>query len=140
VNGVLSARVHLAVPVRDALDAETQNAPHPTASVLIRHRGAQPPIATEEIQRLVAGAVPGLDPREVSVVATPVAAAARSIDHELTRFGPVTIARTSLGALRVIVAGAILLNLVLLSAIALLWSRIRKTEAALADAQVESKR
>jgi hypothetical protein len=84
----------------------------------------------------------GLDPREVSIVATPVAASARSIDHELTRFGPVTIARTSLGALRLIVAGAILLNLVLLGAIALLWSRIRKAETALADAQVasESKR
>lgn len=138
VNGVLSARVHLAVPVPDALETDSENAPHPTASVLIRHRGAEPPIAREEVQRLVAGAVAGLDPREVSVVTTPVPGDARSFDHELTRFGPVTIARTSLTATRLIVAGVVLLNLLLLSAIALLWSRIRKTEAALAEAHAEA--
>jgi type III secretion protein J len=138
VNGVLSARVHLAVPLTDALDTDAEHAPHPTASVLVRHRGAQPPIALEEIQRLVAGAVPGLEPAQVSVVTTPVPSSARSVDHELTRFGPVTIARSSLTALRTIVSAAVLLNLALLGAIALLWSRMRKAEAGIASAHAEA--
>lgn len=138
VSGVLSARVHLAVPVSDALDGDPEHTPHPTASVLIRHRGAQPPIAPEEVQRLVAGAVPGLEAAQVSVVTAPVPVNARPLDRELTRFGPVTVARSSLNVLRSIVAAAVLLNLALLGAIATLWSRNRRAEAAIAAAQAES--
>src|SRR6185436_18217123 len=67
LDGVLSARVHLGVPAHDPLALE-EKAPVATASVLIRHRGATPPIAAGEVQRLVSGAVSGLAPDQVSVV------------------------------------------------------------------------
>ena len=58
VDGVVSARVHLAAPERAR--STTPSRRKPSASVLIRHRGAAPPLATSDVQRLVAGAVPGL--------------------------------------------------------------------------------
>ena len=56
VDGVLSARVHLNLPLRDALRDGAP--PRSTASVLVEHRGATPPLALESIQRLVAGGAP----------------------------------------------------------------------------------
>src|SRR5690606_41695569 len=47
VAGVLSARVHLSVPDRDPLDAEAASLP--TASVLVRHSGATPPLARDDV-------------------------------------------------------------------------------------------
>jgi type III secretion protein J len=67
IDGVLSARVHLAVPVQDAL-ALDDSPPPPTASVLLRHRGATPPVSVQGVQQLVARAVPALSPEMVSVV------------------------------------------------------------------------
>jgi type III secretion protein J len=58
VDGVVSARVHLAAPEHSPLDEAEPS--KPSASVLIRHRGASPPLAVSDVQRLVAGAVPGL--------------------------------------------------------------------------------
>src|SRR4051812_7498696 len=71
LDGVVSVRVHLAIPVQDALSPEETPVPA-SASVLLRHRGSSPPIAINDIQRLVAGAVPGLTASQVSVIAAPV--------------------------------------------------------------------
>jgi type III secretory pathway lipoprotein EscJ len=105
--------------------------------VLIRHRGAAPPLAASEVQRLVAGAVPGLRAEQVSVVLTPVAGAARPPDRELSRFGPLTVTRASVTPLRAIVAVAVLLNAILLGAVLALLARVRRTEHALAEQQGE---
>jgi type III secretion protein J len=134
VEGVLSARVHLAIPPKDAL-TNGDHAPEPTASVLLRHRGTQLPIAAVDVQRLVAGAVPGLSPEHVSVVATTSPAPPRGHERNLTRFGPVTVTRSSILALRLVVAGALLLNLILIGCVLLLWSRVKKTQLALADSR-----
>ncbi|HEY6557408.1 MAG TPA: hypothetical protein VI072_09045 [Polyangiaceae bacterium] len=130
IDGVISARVHLAVPEADALDLE-EKPREPSASVLLRHRGVNPPLAITDIQRLVAGAVPGLLPAQVNVVATPTPARARPADRELARVGPVTVTRSSLLPLKLLVAGAALLNVVSLGLVALLWTRLRKTQLAL---------
>jgi type III secretion protein J len=132
LDGVISARVHLAVPPRDPLELgeEPELA---SASVLIRHRGATPPLAASEIQRLVAGAVPGLQSEQVSVVMTPVAAAARPPDRELSRFGPLTVTRASMTPLRAIVAVGVVLNALLLGAVLALFARMRRAEHALAE-------
>jgi type III secretion protein J len=130
VEGVVSARVHLASPERSPLDAEP--APQkPSASVLLRHRGAAPPLAISEIQRLVAGAVPGLEPGAVSVVASPAPPSARPADKELRRVGPITVTRASLSPLRAMAIGTVLLNLALLVAVLLLWTKVRRGEQAL---------
>lgn len=136
VDGVVSARVHLAAPERSPLD--TDAAPSkPSASVLLRHRGANPPLASTEIQRLVAGAVPGLQPADVSVVSSPASSSLRPADKELRRVGPITVTRASLSPLRAVAAGAVALNMALLVAVLLLWSKVRRTEHALGQARSE---
>ncbi len=70
VEGVLAARVHLALP-RDGARAAGDGAPPVSASVLIMFRGdgaATPPIAQADVQRLVAHACPGLEVERVAVV------------------------------------------------------------------------
>ncbi len=132
LDGVVSVRVHLAIPVQDALAPDEAPTP-PSASVLLRHRGAAPPIASTDIQRLVAGAVPGLSPAQVSVVALPVPAAVRPAERELSRFGPVTVTRGSVFPLRGIVGSALLLNFGLLGALLWVWARARRAESSLAE-------
>jgi type III secretion protein J len=136
VDGVVSARVHLAVPPKDPLSYD-EKAPGASASVLVRHRGAAPPITLAEIQRLVAGAVPGLDPSEVSVVMTPAPPRARLAERELARFGPLTLTRTSMTPLRIALGVVLLVNAILLGCLLALWSRLRKLEAELANATRE---
>ena len=134
LDGVLSARVHLAVPPPDPLNSDKK--PRlPTASVLIRHRGATPPIGASDVQRLVAGAVPGLEQNHVVVVATPVPAPARPPERELARFGPITVTRSSMLSLRLIVGAAVLLNVILIGLVLTLWSRVRRTQGALSEAR-----
>jgi type III secretion protein J len=133
VDGVVSARVHLAAPEHSPLD--TEQPAKPSASVLLRHRGSSPPLAASEIQKLVAGAVPGLEASGVSVVATPAPASARPADKELRRVGPITVTRASLSPLRAVAGGAVVLNLLLLGAVLLLWSKVRRTEEALGQAR-----
>ena len=136
VDGVVSARVHLAVPPRDPLSLD-EKAPHASASVLVRHRGAAPPIALAEIQRLVAGAVPGLEPSGVSVVMAPAPPRSRLAERELARFGPLTVTRASMTPLRIALGVVLLVNAVLLGCIIAMWSRLRRLETELADATRE---
>jgi len=136
LDGVVSVRVHLALPVADSLSPEVLP-PQASASVLLRHRGSAPPIAISDIQRLVAGAAPGLTPAQVSVVASPVPDPHRPAERELSRFGPVTVTRGSVFPLRTIVGGAVLLNLALLTALALLWARVRRAESNLTEQRTE---
>jgi len=136
LDGVLSARVHLGVPAHDPL-ALDEKAPLATASVLIRHRGATPPVAVGEVQRLVAGAVPGLSPDQVSVVMLSSPAHARPAEQQLARLGPLTVTRASLVALRAVIGVAILLNAALLACVIGLWARLRKAEQHLHEARSE---
>ncbi|HEY6081305.1 MAG TPA: hypothetical protein VIW29_20965 [Polyangiaceae bacterium] len=136
VDGVVSARVHLASPEHSPLEPE-QTPDKPSASVLLRHRGAAPPLAISEIQRLVAGAVPGLEPAAVSVVASLAPPSSRPADKELRRVGPITVTRASLPPLRAVAVGAVLLNLALLGAVLLLWTKVRRAEQALGQARAQ---
>ena len=136
LDGVVSVRVHLAIPVQDSLSPDAPAVPA-SASVLLRHRGSAPPIAINDIQRLVAVAVPGLVAAQVSVVASPVPLPTRPAGHELSRFGPVTVTRASVFPLRTIVGGALLLNLGLLGALFLVWTRARRAESNLVEQRAE---
>jgi type III secretion protein J len=131
IDGVVSARVHLAVPPRDPL-ALGEKAPPATASVLIRHQGPTPPLAAFDVQRLVAGAVPGLQAENVSIVMTVAPAPGRAAARELSRLGPLTVTRSSMSPLRGMIVVAVLSNVVLLGCLLLLWARVRRTESALA--------
>jgi hypothetical protein len=67
------------------------------------------------------------------VVALPVPVLVRPTEHELSRFGPVTVTRGSVFPLRSIVGSALLLNLGLLAALLWVWARARRAESSLAE-------
>ncbi len=138
LEGVVSARVHLAVPERDAL-ALGEGEMRSTASVLVRHRGATPPLATSDVQRLIAGAVPGLAPEQVSVVMAPATLQSRPPERNLAQFGPITVVRSSVGPVRWMVGVILVVNAALIGCLLLLWSRLRRTELQLAEAKAAEK-
>lgn len=123
VDGVLSARVHLAAPRTDPLagDGEPSEA---TASVLIRHRGTHSPLSDADVQRLVSGAVPGLAPARVAVIHVAVPGVAGPTD--LVRLGPVSTTRASARKVRAAIAFVALLNVALVACLITLWLRVRK--------------
>lgn len=67
VDGVVDARVHVVLPENSPLVDKSQWSPT-TASVLIKHRGAKPPLEEAQVKTLVAKSVEGLSPEQVAVV------------------------------------------------------------------------
>jgi type III secretion protein J len=125
VDGVISARVHLAVPTLDPLDPAAP-AQVPTASVLLKHSGASTPISPQEVSRLVAGAVQGLAPEQVTVLLKSVAEPVERTGTELVRLGPLTTTRSSLPYLRWMIACVAALNVSMVALLFALWMRARR--------------
>src|SRR6478752_7733159 len=65
IDRVQFARVHLVLPERALFSRET---PEPSASIVVRVRGALEPSQVRAIRHLVASAVNGLKPARVSIV------------------------------------------------------------------------
>lgn len=130
ISGVLSARVHLAVPERSAFDLPNKNQQAASASVLIRHRGATPPLAVEDVQRLVSGAVSGLRPEAVAVVMHPVVLAPMDKEQAMSRIGPLSVSRSSMRPLKLLLLGIAALNVALLAAVLFLWGKLRSVRTA----------
>ena len=65
IDRVQAARVHLVLPERPLFSRET---PEPSASIVVRVRGALEPQQVRAIRHLVASAVNGLKPQRVSIV------------------------------------------------------------------------
>jgi type III secretion protein J len=126
IDGVLSARVHLAAARPDPLAVEGVALP-PTAAVLIRYRGASPPIREDDVQKLVAHAVPGLTVEHVAVVYS-VAAPAR-LAPSLVKLGPLSTTRTTARKVRLAVLLVLLVNIALAAGVLSLWSRLRRFRA-----------
>lgn len=139
IEGVQSARVHLSLPQRDAFgDTERER---PTASVLVKHRGATAPIDAHDLRLLVAGAAPGLAAESVAVVMLPRPAAAPSQDRDLARLGPVAVTRGSLRWLRLGVVVSALIHMTLAGALLGLWMRLKRMRAkAIEAAQVSEEK
>jgi type III secretion protein J len=91
IPGVVSARVHLALPAEESLVGESAHA-RPTASVLLK-TGRALALGDADVKRLVAGAVHGLLPADVGVVVA--AAAVDPGAPPLDRVGPLRVARDS---------------------------------------------
>jgi type III secretion protein J len=114
LDGVISARVHIVQPERDAAQRLTAPA---KASVLLEYQpsaeGAVAPILTSEVQRLVAGAVPQLAPEHVQVVMKPTAVArpgvSRAVAASLVAFGPLVVEEGGLTVLKLGISLAIVL-------------------------------
>jgi flagellar M-ring protein FliF len=65
IDRVQAARVHLVLPERPLFSRET---PEPSASIVLRVRGALEPAQIRAIRHLIASAVNGLKPQRVSIV------------------------------------------------------------------------
>lgn len=111
IDGVLDARVHVALPPAVALDAgETR----PQASVLITLRGGGVSFSDADVQRLVAGAVHGLLPQSVSIVRL-YAKRASSVRKPMAYVGPIAVSPSSAHLLKWVLGVSLLLNLVLMA-------------------------
>ena len=128
VDGVLGARVHLSIPPDDPLSGRPPR--KPTASVLLRHRGATPPVAEDAVQRLVAGAVADLAPESVTVVMVSRPATSTLPASPMAHVGPIAVTRGSVGWLRGTLAASLLLLLGLAATVLALWLRMRRVIAA----------
>jgi type III secretion protein J len=122
IDGVLVARVHLALPepVTLALDAPPAE---PRASVLIRYRGEVAPYDEGAVRRLVAGAIEHLTEANVAIVG--VRSAPRpALERRLAQIGPIAVTRGSATALKLVLGGSFTLNvLVALALVAVLRRR-----------------
>jgi type III secretion protein J len=123
LDGVLDARV-LLVPRGDArpLDASPEPA---KASVLLQRRKGSRPIDVRAIRDLVAGAVEGLEAGRVTVVQAE-AADNTAKPKSFVRVGPATVTAESAPALRWLLAGGLVLNLLMAAAFAWAWRGRRK--------------
>lgn len=136
VEGVIAARVHLAVPRPDILDPGAPLAT-PSASVLLKHAGPEPPLSLDEVRQLVAGAVPGLLPAGVTVVTKGVPEAGPRMSTELVRLGPLTTTRSSLPYLRWMIACVAALNACMVALLFALWVRMKRGHLAEPGARPE---
>lgn len=126
MDGILDARVHLALPeTRDLpLDAPP---PHPRASVLLKYRhGAVRPYDDDAVRAIVAGAVQGMEASDVAVVGVAAPAAPTSAQTALVRIGPIAVTRGSAGALKLLLGGSIALNVLVALGAAVLVLRRKK--------------
>lgn len=130
LEGVLTARVHLSVPVKEPFGAATTKA---TASVLIEHRGTTAPLTQDATQRLVAGSVAGLAREDVTVVFVGRPARAAGAGSQLAQMGPLAVARSSLRAMQVLAALCTLLIVGLSGALLAAYLRLAKLRGAAAE-------
>jgi type III secretion protein J len=123
IDGVLNARVHLALPAgRDFAFDEAR--PTPRASVLVRVRSGTR-VDEASVQALVAGAIPELSEEAVAVI-TVEAAEVAPRQSSLVRIGPIAVSRGSAPILKAVVGGALGLSALLALALIMSWVRLRR--------------
>ena len=119
-DGVVSARVHLVLEESDPLSIDARPRTAARAAVLLKARGGRAPLPEADVQRLVAGSVPGLDPAAVAVVMIRAPDAdegdGTGDDSALASVGPLRVASGSRG----VVIGALAAGLAALGALAVL--------------------
>jgi type III secretion protein J len=124
LDGVLDARVHLALPEVPDVALEDAGLPRPTASVFVKYSTTHPPYDEAQLRRLVAGAVPGLRPEDVTILGVSRVLPAQATEARLAWVGPLAVARGSAGSLRLALLGLLGSN-VLLGA-GLVWAMLRR--------------
>ena len=122
IDGVLDARVHLAIPDRRTFVLD-EAPPQPRGSVLIKYRAGAPPYDEAQVRALVAGAVEGMLPENISVVGIP-GRASTTKQAALASLGPFSVARGSMTPLRLTI-GVLLAVTVALAGL-LVWSLNRR--------------
>jgi type III secretion protein J len=123
ITGVVSARVHVAVPESD-LSGQTTS--EPKASVMLEfHPDASgaAPVREDEIRRLVASGVTDLKPDNVAVVIRPILIQRSQQAYDFVAFGPLVVASPSVATLKIL-TGIVVLVVVGLGVILYLNGRV----------------
>jgi len=94
-EGIVSARVHLVMEESDPLALEGKPRTPARAAVLVKAADGRAPLTEAEIQKLVAGSVPGLDPRAVAVVITAAPSSSDVSLGPLAAVGPFRVTPSS---------------------------------------------
>jgi type III secretion protein J len=94
-DGVVSARVHLVVEDADPLAVEKQPRAGARAAVLVKTAPGRTPLTEADIQKLVAGSVPGLEPHAVAVVLIVAPATPEAASGGLATVGPFRVTVSS---------------------------------------------
>jgi len=135
IDGVLDARVHVALPQAQGLGLDAPR-PRPRASVLVRFRasdpGAAPPYDEAAIRRLVAGAIEDMDADAVAVVGVP-APRAPDAERQLSQIGPFSVSRGSASGVKLALGALLGTNLLLAMGLALSFLRASRIRQQLAD-------
>jgi type III secretion protein J len=116
VDGVVGARVHLVLSESDPLAADGKPRVPAQAAVLLKSRPGPAPLKEAEVQKLVAGSVPGLLPAAVAVVVTAAPEAPSTGAPALAALGPLRITPGS----RPVLLAAVAVGLAVLAALAVL--------------------
>jgi type III secretion protein J len=94
-EGIVSARVHLVLQDVDPLAIDGKPRTPARAAVLIKAAHGKTPLAEADVQKLVAGSVPGLDPHAVAVVVTAAPESAEPNLGPLATVGPLRVTPSS---------------------------------------------
>ena len=123
-DGIVSARVHLVLEEPDPLAIDAKPRTPARAAVLMKAAEGHAPLSEVDVQRLVAGSVPGLEPSAVAVVVTaaPTSAATEAGVGPLASLGPLRVTPSS-RPLLVTVLGTGLATICILAALLLLSLR-----------------
>jgi len=139
--GVVDARVLISMPKDRAVGVQG-TAPRATASVLVKHEAqGDVPFKTADVQSLVAGASPGLDAKDVVVIAMPVRPI-KAGSGDMASLGPFVVSSGSqtglqlallvgLGAI-IVLCGAVVFGVMTLRR---LRGRLRELESARAGGE-----
>lgn len=127
VEDVVSARVHLVLSETDPLAVDGKPRVPARASVLLKVKIGATPLKEPEVQRLVAGSVPGLEPPAVAVVLTAAPAGPDERQAALAALGPLRMTAAS----RTLVLGALVGALALVGVLAIVLIMTARRLAAL---------
>jgi type III secretion protein J len=120
VSGVVSARVHVALPEEQLFEPSRSDV---KASVTLEYQpdpSGRPPLREEEIRAIVANGVNDLKPENVSVVMKPIPLVRLQQTYDFVAFGPVVVAAPSVAAFKILTGGIVAIVLAL--GASLYWS------------------
>lgn len=129
IDGVIYAKVHFTMPENEGFSKEETEPPK--ASVLIKYIGEKPPYKVEDIQRLVAGAIPRLEPDKVTVIGVKREISPQllnSLEQSVTIVG-IKVSQSSKGTLQLILGlliGLIIICTLIIIVLGLQLKKVRR--------------
>jgi type III secretion protein J len=120
VSGVVSARVHVALPEAELFQ---QSKGDVKASVTLEYQpdpSGRPPLREEEVRGIIANGVNDLKPENVTVVMKPIALVRLQQTYDFVAFGPIVVAAPSVAAFKILTGGIVAVVLAL--GASLYWS------------------